>query len=78
MKERYDKVLRPLNTSDGRDVIELDERRCDKWIMNTEYIDHENEKIFEASETGENTTPQWSQSFPFKTPEKMNNSKIHF
>ena len=28
--KRYDRLLRPLNTLDGRDVIELEWRECDE------------------------------------------------
>ena len=40
--KRYVKLLRPENTPDGRDVIELESRECDewndKWMMNIEYL----------------------------------------
>ena len=29
--ERYDRLLRPENKPDGRDVIELESRECDEW-----------------------------------------------
>ena len=32
MKKRVDRLLRPENTSDGKDVIELEERECDGII----------------------------------------------
>ena len=35
--ERVDRLLRPLNTLDGRDVIELEKRECDK--CNDEWCD---------------------------------------
>ena len=40
--KRYDRLLRPENNPDGRDVIELESRECDKrndkWMINIEYI----------------------------------------
>ena len=40
--ERVDRPLRPENTPNVRDVIELEFRSCDewidKWIMNVEYL----------------------------------------
>ena len=39
--KRVDRLLRPENNPDGRDVIELEPKTCDecddKWIMNAEY-----------------------------------------
>ena len=39
---RSDKLLRPENTLDGRDVMELESKKSDewndKWMMNTECI----------------------------------------
>ena len=32
--ERYDSLVRPLNTLDGRDVIELEQRECDECVDN--------------------------------------------
>ena len=38
--KRVDRLLRPENTPDGRDVIELELRSCDewndKWVMHIE------------------------------------------
>ena len=40
--KRVDRPLRPENTPDGRDVIELESRESDewndKWMMDIEYI----------------------------------------
>ena len=40
--KRVDRLLRPENTPDVRDVIKLEFRSCkewiDKWMMNVEYI----------------------------------------
>ena len=41
--ERDDKLLRPLNTSDGRDVMELEERRCDECDVELCDDDDDNE-----------------------------------
>ena len=29
--KRYDRLLRPENNPDGRDLMELESRECDEW-----------------------------------------------